>query len=103
MIEKKYPIIGLLGGTFDPVHNGHIAIAEYCTEQYDMQSIQFIPNQNHNHKPHVQANALHRVNMLNLNIKGYKQWHINTIELSKDQPAYTIDTVKQLNLMTMVM
>ena len=96
MTHKRYPLLGLFGGTFDPVHYGHIAIAQHCTIQYDMPSIQFIPNQNHHHKPDVQASASHRVNMLKIAIRKYREWHINTMELSNSQPAYTIDSVKQL-------
>ena len=96
MTHKRYPLLGLFGGTFDPVHYGHIAIAQHCTIQYDMPSIQFIPNQNHHHKPDVQASASHRVNMLKIAIRKHKEWHINTMELSNSQPAYTIDSVKQL-------
>ena len=62
-----------------------------------MESIQFIPNHNHHHKPDVKASASHRVNMLKLAITGHNEWHINTMELSNSQPAYTIETVKQLS------
>ena len=96
MTQKRYPLLGLLGGTFDPVHNGHIAIAQHCITQYNMKSIQFIPNHNHHHKPNVKASASHRVNMLKLAITGHKEWQINTMELSNSQPAYSIETVKQL-------
>ncbi|MBV53632.1 MAG: nicotinate (nicotinamide) nucleotide adenylyltransferase [Coxiellaceae bacterium] len=96
MTITRYPLLGLLGGTFDPVHHGHLAIAEHCLNQYAMQSIQFIPNQNHFHKPDVQASASDRVSMLELAIAKHPQWSINTIELFNDKPAYTIDTVALL-------
>ena len=96
MIQKRHPLLGLFGGTFDPVHNGHIAIAQHCMTQYSMLSMQFIPNQNHHHKPDVRASALHRVNMLKIAIREHEEWQINTMEISNSLPAYTIDSVKHL-------
>ncbi len=97
MTAPQFPLMGLLGGTFDPVHHGHISMAEHCFKLYSMHSMHFLPNQNHHHKPGVKTSATHRKQMLQLAIAEHTHWHINTLELKQPGPAYTRDTVKALH------
>ncbi len=90
----NYPLIGLLGGTFDPVHNGHLAIATHCMKAHHLNALYFIPNQNKHHKDSVAASGPDRLAMLELATQHQTNWHIDEHELNQSTPAFTIDTLK---------
>jgi nicotinate-nucleotide adenylyltransferase len=89
--------VGVFGGTFDPVHLGHLILAEQCREQGALAQVLFVPA---SVPPHKQQNALtsfaQRVEMLSLAISGHAAFRID--ELEKDRPgaSYTVDTLTQL-------
>jgi nicotinate-nucleotide adenylyltransferase len=100
--------IGLFGGTFDPVHRGHIALALAAAEQYKLNRIHFVPS---NHPPHKQQQALspflHRFAMLALATAPEKAFVPSLLEAPEEaapgarkdrvaKPNYTIDTVRRL-------
>ncbi|WP_226667320.1 nicotinate-nucleotide adenylyltransferase [Metabacillus litoralis] len=89
--------IGILGGTFDPPHFGHLLIANEILHNLHLAEVWFIPNQI---PPHKQSNhfteSKHRLNMLKLAIKDNKKFKINTIELEREGPSYTYDTIHLL-------
>lgn len=95
--------IGLFGGTFDPVHRGHIALAKAALEQYKLHRIYFVPP---NIPPHKQEQALlpfvHRFAMLALATAPEKSFVPSLLEApdefihKKHKPNYTIDTVRRL-------
>lgn len=89
--------IGLLGGTFDPVHNGHLHLGGTVMKFCQMDSILFIPAA---HPPHKRRASVcdigHRLQMLRLAIGGIDRFSISEIELSRGTPSYTIDTIRQL-------
>lgn len=95
--------IGLFGGTFDPVHRGHITIAKAALEQYKLHRIHFVPA---NIPPHKQKQPLlpfvHRFAMLALATAPEKSFVPSLLEApdefinKKDKPNYTIDTVRRL-------
>jgi nicotinate-nucleotide adenylyltransferase len=95
--------IGLFGGTFDPVHRGHIAIAKAALEQYKLHRIYFVPA---NIPPHKQKQPLlpfvHRFAMLVLATASEKYFVPSLLEApdefinKKDKPNFTIDTVRRL-------
>lgn len=89
--------VGLLGGTFNPVHKGHMQLAAAVLFECAMDSIMFVPAAQPPHK-NVDAvcNIAHRVKMLNLAIAGKKDFFISEIETGQDRPSYTIDTLRQL-------
>ncbi|MGM0874342.1 MAG: nicotinate-nucleotide adenylyltransferase [Bacillota bacterium] len=86
--------IGILGGTFDPPHFGHLLIASEVLHSMQLSEIWFIPNQI---PPHKQSDhftdSKHRLNMLKLAIKDHQQFKIETIELERNGPSYTYDTL----------
>jgi pyruvate,orthophosphate dikinase len=90
--------IGVLGGAFDPVHYGHLKIAEFCKEKLKLDKVLFVPSGNPPHKKPV-ASYQHRVKMLELALKDYSAgWRI-LAELEKPsriKHSYTIDTLKKL-------
>lgn len=89
--------IGIFGGTFDPVHLGHLILAEQCRDQARLDEVQFIPSAR---PPHKQERTLtpfdRRVEMLALAISGQPAFRINEIEKDRPGPSYTVDTLRQL-------
>lgn len=89
--------IGLLGGTFDPIHFGHINLAFELMEKWGLDKIWFIPARHNPLKGHSTPVAeQHRLMMLKLAIQGIPQLEIQTCELERTTPSYTVDTIRQL-------
>lgn len=85
--------IGLLGGTFDPPHIGHLIIAEEVRFQLQLDEIWFLPTNEPPHKGVARSNNEHRKQMLSLAIKNNPYFHINTVEYERSGKSYTIDTM----------
>lgn len=89
--------IGLLGGTFDPVHLGHLLLAEACREQGRLDEVWFIPAAV---PPHKQDQTLSkpadRIEMLKLAIGGYESFRLSEMELNRGGVSYTVDTLETL-------
>ncbi len=91
------PAIGLMGGTFDPVHVGHLAIAEEARDSLELDRILFVPAGTPPHKPASEVTAAHhRVAMVALAIEGNPGFELRRIEVDRPGPSYTVDTVEQL-------
>lgn len=88
--------IGILGGTFDPPHIGHLVIAEEVRLALDLEEVWFIPTSTPPHKQDSNTDANHRVAMTELAIEDNPAFKINTIEINRLGKSYTIDTVKEL-------
>jgi nicotinate-nucleotide adenylyltransferase len=89
--------IGILGGTFDPPHNGHLLIANEVLEALKLDEIKFIPNQEPPHKKKSTAvSNFDRLTMLELAVAGHPKFIIDTIELERSGLSYTFDTIKSL-------
>lgn len=90
--------IGILGGTFDPPHHGHLLIANEVLEALRLDEIWFIPNQEPPHKQKsTEVSNFNRVSMLELAVAGHPKFKIDTIELERLGPSYTFDTMNILN------
>jgi nicotinate-nucleotide adenylyltransferase len=90
--------IGIFGGTFDPPHRGHIAIAEQAKIQLGLDCVYFIPAYIPPHKrQHSSTTAQHRLIMMRLAVKGKKEFKVSTIELKRRGISYTVDTLKTFN------
>lgn len=89
--------IGVLGGTFDPIHYGHLIIGEQAREELGLDEMIFIPTGNPAHKEESNvSDAEIRYEMLKLAIKGNKDFRKSSIEIDRRGKSYTIDTIKQL-------
>lgn len=88
--------IGILGGTFDPIHNGHLAIAHTVLAQQVVDRVCFIPNRTPPHKPAPLASEHQRVAMLTLALADTPAYQWSDIELRRTGPSYTIDTLRAL-------
>lgn len=87
--------IGLLGGTFNPIHNGHLALAQSALEALKLDKIIFIPAKVPVHKePGVLISHRKRFEMVNLAIKRYKNFDISDVEIKREGKSFSIDTVK---------
>jgi nicotinate-nucleotide adenylyltransferase len=89
--------IGVLGGTFDPVHYAHLAIAEQAREQLALDRVLFVPAGETVHKrvDLVTASA-HRARMLELAAEGNPAFVVDRLEIERGGPSYTVDTLAQL-------
>jgi len=90
--------LGLLGGTFDPVHYGHLLLAESCREQCRLDAVWFVPT---GRPPHKQAPELTpvevRIEMLELALAGHADFAVCRVEADREGVSYTVDTLEQLS------
>lgn len=88
---------GILGGTFDPVHVGHLLIAEHAREQLSLDEVLFVPaGEPWRKSDRLITTAEHRLAMLKLAIQGNDAFGISDIELRRPGPTYTADTLESL-------
>ncbi len=89
--------IGILGGSFNPVHIGHLILADEAKEKLGLEKIIFMPVALAPHKDNADtAPAQERLQMLKLAVKGNKGFKVSDIETRRPGPSYTIDTLKVL-------
>jgi len=90
--------VGVLGGTFDPIHIGHLAAAEEVRESLGLERILFVPAGIPPHKPdRLIAAPHHRLAMVELAIAGNPAFEVSRVELDRTGPSYTIDTLEALS------
>ncbi|HEY4227308.1 MAG TPA: nicotinate-nucleotide adenylyltransferase [Candidatus Limnocylindrales bacterium] len=93
----RRPTIGLMGGTFDPIHVGHLAIAEEARDALRLDRIVFVPAGQPPHKAEAGVTAVeHRVAMVDLAIAGNAAFELSRIEVDRPGPSFTADTVETL-------
>ncbi len=89
--------IGILGGTFNPPHLGHLIIAEHVKDQLDLDTILFIPSYEPPHKHSKKTiDHAHRVNMLERSLSDNDKFDIDLIEIEREGKSYTYDTMRLL-------
>ncbi len=89
--------VGLLGGTFDPVHHGHLDLATQTMQLFDLQKVLFIPVSQSPHKSHDRPTpSPHRVAMLELALEREAAFSIDLLEIEKGSVSYTIETLSRL-------
>ena len=89
--------IGILGGTFDSIHNGHLAVAEVVRTRLDLAEILFVPAGQPWLQPDTPISAAeHRVEMVRLAIAGKPYFRLSTMEIERRGPSYTVDTIAEL-------
>jgi nicotinate-nucleotide adenylyltransferase len=91
--------LGIFGGSFDPVHLGHLLLAEACREQAKLDRVLFVPTNTQPHKLHHQpASNAARVEMLQLAVQGNPAFVVEKLELDRGGVSYTVDTLRELKL-----
>jgi nicotinate-nucleotide adenylyltransferase len=83
------------GGTFDPIHDAHIATAKAANRCFDS-DVFFIPSADPPHRNRPQASATQRAEMIGLAIKDEQHFHLDRRELDRHGPSYTIDTLREI-------
>jgi nicotinate-nucleotide adenylyltransferase len=97
MSEEIIERIGVFGGSFDPVHIGHLIIAQDALEQLELDRVIFVPTAISPHKLHrTPTEGRHRFEMLKLATENNLRFEVSDMELSRGGVSYTIDTVEQL-------
>ncbi len=86
--------LGILGGTFDPVHHGHLVAAQEAYHQLGLDRVLFLPAGRPPHKPHRPiAPVDHRLRMLELAIAGKPHFSISRVDVDRPGPHYTVDAL----------
>jgi nicotinate-nucleotide adenylyltransferase len=88
--------LGVLGGTFDPIHNGHLAIAAKAREQLNLDGVLFLPAGQPWRKDREITAAEHRLAMVRLAIKDEPAYELSTVEVERAGPSYTVETLEEL-------
>jgi nicotinate-nucleotide adenylyltransferase len=89
--------IGIMGGTFNPIHNGHLFIADQVQHQLGLEKIYFMPDYIPPHVDHKSAiSAEHRVKMVQMAIANNTNFRLETIEIDRKGTSYTYDTICEL-------
>lgn len=90
------PGTGILGGNFDPVHNAHLAVARAALDHLGLERILWIPSGTPPHREAAHASAAQRAAMLRLAIADEPRYRLDTRELRKATPCYTVETLEDL-------
>lgn len=88
--------VGILGGTFDPVHYGHLRAALELGEALDLAEVRLLPSSVPPHRPQPQASVAQRLAMLQLAVAGERALRVDTRELERSGPSYMVDTLRSL-------
>lgn len=87
---------GLLGGTFDPIHHGHLRLAVELAEALGLDAVRFLPTGTPPHREQPAASAEHRLAMVKLAIAGNPGFVLDEHEVHKTEPCYMVDTLAAL-------
>lgn len=95
-LDKKEGV-GVFGGTFDPIHNGHLVVAETVSHRLNLERIWFLPAG----RPWLKSDrkispAADRTEMVNLAIAGEPNYMLSTLETDHPGPSYTVDTISRI-------
>jgi nicotinate-nucleotide adenylyltransferase len=95
-VERWVLKIGIYGGTFDPIHHGHLILAREARERLGLDKLIFVPARIAPHKRAPFASAELRLSMLQAAVAGEKGLEVDDCELRRPPPSYTIDTVESV-------
>ncbi len=88
--------IGILGGTFDPIHHGHLRIAQEALEQCGLAQVRFVPSGTPPHRAQPQTDAKSRWEMVRLALNAHPDFLVDVREVFRTDPCYTVDTLTAL-------
>lgn len=89
-------LIGIFGGTFDPIHKGHLACARYVLEHCQLNSVRLMPCHLPPHRATPGVSSAERAKMVQLAIAGEPKMQLESLELSRQAPSYTVDSLLTL-------
>ena len=90
--------IGIMGGTFDPIHNGHLMLGEYAYQQFHLDEVWYMPNGNPPHKsnPEIRKDLQDRAEMTRLAIEEIPYFRLCTYEMDRKETSYSYQTMEYL-------
>ena len=86
--------LGLFGGTFDPIHLGHLILAEQCRESCGLDRVWFVVAGAPPHKPGGRTEVAHRLEMVRIAIAGHSAFAVSDIEAARPGPHYSVETLE---------
>jgi nicotinate-nucleotide adenylyltransferase len=89
--------IGILGGTFDPIHRGHIDLGEAAQTALGLMRVFVVPSHVPPHRPRTGASSFHRFAMAAMTVSGRTSWRVSDIELRHPVPSYTATTLRMFH------
>ena len=90
--------LGVLGGTFDPIHLGHLDAGDAAQAALDLDEVRLIPAHDPPHRPvDPRASAFHRFALVSLAIADRPSWRVSDAEVSRQGPSYSVDTLRALH------
>ncbi|WAW14277.1 nicotinate-nucleotide adenylyltransferase [Peptostreptococcus equinus] len=94
--NKKKSKIGIMGGSFNPIHNAHLATAEFIRDKYDLDKVMFVPTGDPPHKKQI-LDKKHRYNMVILATLKNEDFFVSNYEVKLDgEKSYTVDTLRHI-------
>ena len=97
-VKRDLKRLGLFGGTFDPPHNAHLALARAARDAFQLDALHWIPAGQPWQKVRMISAAVHREAMVRAAIDGQAHFVLNRIEVERAGPSFTLDTVRALRL-----
>ncbi len=94
--DKAGPPIGVMGGTFDPIHFGHLRLAEEMADAIGLERVRFIPAGRPPHRLAPHTPAAHRLEMVRRALAGNPRFEADAREVNSPRPSYTVDTLTAL-------
>ena len=92
-MEKR---IGIFGGSFNPIHIGHLIIAEAACQKFNLEKVIFIPSGDTPNKSMHNINKFVRYEMVKIAIEDNYKFDISPIEINRNGPSYTVNTIHEL-------
>ncbi len=94
--ENTLLIVGIFGGTFDPIHTGHLAIADDVANAFGLSKVLFVPNSRSPLRRTPVASPIHRFEMCRLATSENPDFKVSRVDIDRDGPSYAVDTVELL-------
>ncbi|AWB89451.1 nicotinate-nucleotide adenylyltransferase [Homoserinimonas hongtaonis] len=93
--DLRRPRVGIMGGTFDPIHNGHLVAASEVAQHFNLSEVIFVPTGQPYQKPGATASE-HRYLMTVVATASNPSFTVSRVDIDRDRPTYTIDTLRDL-------